>query len=149
MIPPQALHAVGLTLAKAAAYGIARLTGAGIDRLDDIRRLSKLDEPSLLVEIAHRDNANPALDKPHKIQYGRATVNRLLPKAQALICPHRDVLLRAIGSPEIPLILSVANHLAGGTLPVDLVNPIATLLVKRGLPLLCGKSSPSATGIAR
>jgi hypothetical protein len=148
VIPPQALHAMGLTLARAAAWGIAQLVSRGIDGGFEIRRLSKLDEPSLLVEIARRDNANVALDRPHQIQHGRATVNRLLPKAQALICPHRDVLLRAVGSPEVPVIAAVAGFLAGG-LPIALVNPIATLLVKRGLPALCGKSSPSATGIAR
>jgi hypothetical protein len=148
MIPPQAINAMGQVLARAAAIGIAQLMSRGIDGGFEIRRLSKMDEPSLLVEIARLDNANPALDRPHQIQYGRATVKRLLPKAQALICPHREVLLRAVSSPEVPAIASVANLLAGGV-PITLVNHVATVLVKRGLPLLCDKWSPSATGIAR
>jgi hypothetical protein len=148
VIPPQAINAMGQVLARAAVWGAAQLMTYGIDHALEIRRLRKLDEPSLLIEIARRDNANVALDKPDLIQYGRTTVNRLLPKAQALICPHRDVLLRAVGSPEVTVIATVAGYLAGG-LPGALVNPIATLLVKRGVPSLCGNSSPSAAGIAR
>jgi hypothetical protein len=39
--------------------------------------LRKLDEPSLLMEIARRDNANVALDKPDLIQYGRQGSGRV------------------------------------------------------------------------
>jgi hypothetical protein len=139
---------MGLALVRVASWGVGRLITYGFDRAPEIRRLSKLDEPSLLVEIAHRDNANVALDKPHLIQYGQATVDGLLPRARALICPHRNVILEAVSSPEIKVITTVADLLVPGV-PIALVNPVAALLVKRGLPLLCGKSSPSATGVAR
>ena len=139
MIPPQALHYLGLHLAKVTGMGVARLTAAVIERGADaeIFRLSKLDEPALLMEIARKDNADIALGKPDEIvQYGQATVHRLLPKARALICPHRYRLLMMVDSPEVTVIAAVAGYLMGG-LPGTLVKPVATLLVKRGMPLLC------------
>ena len=140
MIPPQAIHYVSLAVAKAAGWGFARLTVAGIERIDpEILRLSKLDEPALLKEIARRDNAD-TLGKPDdiRIQYGQATVDRLLPKARALICPHRSRLLAIVDSPEVTIISTVVSFLVGGGLPGALIKPLATLLVKRGILLLCG-----------
>jgi len=144
MIPPQTLHYVGLALARVAGWGAARLTVAGMDRAGDLaefRRLSRLDQRSLLIEIAGRDNAQVELDKPDDlVQQGQATVDRLLPKARALICPHRDTVDKVLDSPEFIVAATVAGYLAGG-LPGALVNPVASLLAKRGIPLLCGKSS--------
>jgi hypothetical protein len=140
MIPPQALNAIGLALAKGAAWGVAQLVSRGIDGGFDveIRRLSKLDEPSLLVEIARRDDAAAALvPRAEAIRRGRTVVDRLLPKARALICPHRDTLLKVTDSPEVAVIGAVAGYLIGGV-PGALVKPVATVVVKRGLPLLCG-----------
>ena len=141
MIPPQALHYVGLAIARAAGWGVGRLTSAVLDGSFDpeIRRLSKLDERSLLMEIAVRDNADIALTPPDKIiRQGEATVNRVLPKARALICPHRETLVKIIDSPEVAIISTVVGYLTGD-LPGALVKPVATLLVKRGIWLVCGK----------
>jgi len=106
----------------------------------DIMRLSKLDEPSLLIEIARQDNAGLAVGRRDElIQHGQATVDRFLPRARALICPHRDTIVKVADSPEVIVIATVAGYLAGG-LPGALVKPIATLVVKRGIQLLCGNS---------
>jgi len=153
MIPPQAINYVGLALAKAAGWGFARLAIAGTQRVVDseILRLSMLDEPALLMEIARADNAGVALDKPDdiiQIQYGQATVHRWLPKVRTLICPHRHRLLTMVDSPEVEIITTVVAYLVGG-LPGALVKPLATLLVKRGISSLCGNSSLSAARIAR
>lgn len=151
MIPPQAIHSMGLAMARLAGWGFARLVSAGIDHAVDseILRLSKLDEPALLMEIAVKDNAVVALEKPDDlIQSGQATVQRLLPKARALICPHRYRLITLVDSPEVTVISTVVGYLMGG-LPGALVKPLATLLVKRGIQSLCSNSSLSATGVAR
>jgi hypothetical protein len=144
MIPPQALHSVGLAMARAAGWGIARLTTSALDgTLDlEIKRLLRLDEPSLLIEIARTDGAGVAPtdlspgQRAQLLQQGQATVDRVLPKARALVCPHRNALVKLIDSPEIVMVTTVAGYLVGG-LPGALVKPIATLLVKRGIWLLC------------
>jgi hypothetical protein len=139
MIPPQAMHYVGLAVAKVAGWGFAQLMIAGSERIDpEIFRLSKLDEPALLMEIARKDNPD-VVGQPDDIkqQWGQAIVDRWLPKARALICPHRYTLLTMVDSPEVKIIGAVAGWLVGG-LPGTLVNPVATYLVKRGIPALCG-----------
>ncbi len=142
MIPPQALHYVGLALARAAGWGIGRLTVAALDGDLEIRRLSRLDERSLLIEIARQEPAAGGLAGPDDlVRRGQATVERFLPRARARICPHRDAILQVVDSPEASVIATVAGYLSG-SLPVALVKPIATLLVKRGLPLLCGDGLP-------
>lgn len=150
MIPPAAIHSMGLAMARLAGWGVARLVSAGVDRTDfEIRRLSKLDEPALLMEIAFKDNAAVVLTKPDDvIQSGQATVQRLLPQARALICPHRSTLITLVNSPEVTVISAVVGYLMGG-LPGALVIPVATLLVKRGIQSLCSNSSLSATAVAR
>ena len=137
MIPPGALHHVGLALARAASWGAGRLTVVLLTGDPEIRRLSELDERSLLMEIARRDDAAVGLVRPDDlVRSGQATVERLLPGARALICPHRDAILAVVDSPEVTVIATVAGYLVGG-LPVALVKPVATLLVRRGIPLLC------------
>ena len=142
MIPPQALHYVGLALARAAGWAVARLTAATLDGSFDpeIRRLSRLDEPSLLIEIALRDNANIAINGPNNlIEQGEATVDRLRPTLRALICPHRETIHKVVDSPELTVISTVVVYLTGGTVPEALVKPIAALVVKRGMWLICHK----------
>jgi hypothetical protein len=130
---------MGLALARLAGWGVARLVSAALD--GEILRLSKLDEQSLLMEIARQDDPEVALRKRDDIiRHGQATVDRWLPKTRALICPHRDIILKAADSPEITVITTVAGYLAGG-LPGALVKPVATLVVKRGIQLLCGNLS--------
>jgi len=69
----------------------------------ELEHLASLDESSLLMQIALADNAELALYGPEDlIAYGRATVERLLPLARALICPHRA----ALDAPEVEVIMT-------------------------------------------
>ena len=142
MIPPQAMHYVGLAVAKVAGYAVGRLTVAGIQYADaEILRLSKLNGPALLREIARADTPDVAafdkLDDSTKTQQGDATVRRWLPKARALICPHRSTILAIVDSPEVKVISTVAAYLTTGGMAIPLANSLGTWLVKRGITALC------------
>jgi len=150
MIPVQSFRYVGLAFAKAFGWGIGRASAWGIETLDrEILQLSRLDEPALLVVIGRRGNRPEVAVGLEALGVGGADlggdaagrgstiVEGLLPWARARICPHRDRILAMVDSPEVAVIRSAAGWLVDG-LPGALVAPMATLLVKRGLPLLCG-----------
>jgi hypothetical protein len=140
MIPPQAMHYVGLAIARAFGWGTGQLASRGIGALDgDILRLGRLDEPALLAEIGRRGDgpAGGAHRAGDLAGQGRAIVEGLLPRARALICPHQDTIAAMVGGPEADIVRVVVGYLQFG-LPFALLAPVATLLVKRGLPLLCG-----------
>jgi hypothetical protein len=134
---------MGLAFAKILAPQVAQLPsrarGLALDL--EIRRLSKLDERSVLIEIARRDNnADIPLDKPDQaVEYGLATVHRMLPWARGLICPHRDKLLNMVDSPEVVIIRSVVTWLTPDPTQ-KLIPAFATYVVKRGILSLCGAS---------
>jgi hypothetical protein len=108
----------------------------------ELEHLASLDESSLLMQIALADNAELALYGPEDlIAYGRATVERLLPLARALICPHRA----ALDAPEVEVIMTVAAYLLAG-LAGAIVKPLATYLVKRGIEPLCANWHLHASG---
>jgi hypothetical protein len=139
MIPPSAMHYVGQAVARAFAWGAGQLASRGIDALDlDVGWLSRLDEPALLEEIARRDEAASPTPEPggDRAARGRAIVDGLLPLVRGQVCPHRDAILAVVGAPEVDVIKGVAACLHLGV--PALVAPVATLLVKRGLPWLCG-----------
>ena len=141
VIPPQAITAIGVNLAKLVSMGAAQLATRGIPRaLDrDIARLVKLDEPALLVEIAHRDGATriPFARPDEKLRSGRATVDRMLPWIRGRVCPHRDTLVKVAQSDEAKLVTAVVVLVGHGPPGVALVTAVSTYLVKRGIPLLC------------
>lgn len=169
MIPPQALNAVGLAMVKAAAWGIAQLATRAVDGgVDpDLLRLSRMDDRSLLAEIARRENADararamverlrpteplnaremalrwaeqPVVEDAGKLsRQGRSILDGVMPKARALICPHRARILAAADSPQIEIMANVAGYLTGG-LSGAIVKPVAVALVRWGLPALCGE----------
>jgi len=85
------------------------------------------------MQIALADGASGSLYAPDDlIEYGRATMARVMPQARALICPHRHVL----ESPEAELITMLAAYLMAGVAGA-LVNPVAAYLLKRGVRPLC------------
>lgn len=116
--------------------------GVGLkDRLE-LRRLNRLDEPALFMEIARADNAPASMQKREDlIQYGRKSADRLLPKARSLICPHRQKLLTAVDFQGEDVIAGVFQILCGNV-PTSLAKPLAALIVKNGLNLLCDTSGP-------
>jgi hypothetical protein len=92
------------------------------------------------MEIALADNPELALYAPEDlVVYGRATVERLLPTARGLICPHRT----RFDAPEFEILTTVAAYLVAG-LPGALVKPLAAWLVKRGIGPLCRDWRPDA-----
>jgi len=142
MIPPQAIHSIGRAVVQLAGWGVGRLTVTAAERIDpEIFRLSKLNEPALLIEIARADTPDVAafnkLDDITKTQQGDASVHRWLPKARALICPHRFTILAIVDSPEVKVISTVATCLTTGGMAVPLANALGTWLVKRGIQSLC------------
>ena len=167
MLPPQAMHAIGLTLARLIGHGAAYFFNRAVD--GDLPRLLKLPEPVLLGEIAERELASRAPDKmpshinrddlvqytqtivkgwhpDELVQFGQTVVDRWRPKIRALICPHRDGLVKALGSSEYKLTAAVAGYLVGD-LPGLLVEHLATLVVRHGLPTLCGPAEPDAAAV--
>lgn len=89
------------------------------------------------MEIAHADNAPASMQKRDDlIQYGRRSADLFLPKARILICPHRQQLLTAVDFQSADLIAGVFQLLCGN-LPTSLAKPLAALIVKNGLNLLC------------
>jgi hypothetical protein len=106
----------------------------------DLEELARLDEESLLMQIALADNPELVLYAPDDlIEYGRSIVDRLLPQARALICPHQA----ALESPEVEIITTVAAYLVAG-LGGALVKPLAAYLVRRGIRPLCATWEPDA-----
>jgi hypothetical protein len=136
VIPPQAFTAIGVNLAKLVSMGAAQLATRALDR--DIAKLVKLDEPALLVEIAHRDGTAriPFAGPDEELRSGRATVDRMLPWIRGRVCPHRDTLVKVTQSDEAKLVTAVVVLVGHGP-GVALVAAVSTYLVKRGIPLLC------------
>jgi hypothetical protein len=74
---------------RAALGQLVNLTAIMGGVVDDpeLAHLACVDEDSLLMQIALADNAQLALYAPDDlIEYGCAVVQRLLPRARALIC---------------------------------------------------------------
>lgn len=150
VIPPQALNAMGLALAKAAAWGVAQLATRTIDGgfNPDLVRLTKLSDRSLYAELARRENADPAVRETTEGEatlaaQGRATFQRLLPTARAQICPHREQIIKVAGSPELEVATQLLEYLSGGQVPFTLLNPFAVLVSRVGLHFLCGPAPRS------
>lgn len=115
MIPPQAVNIVARPLAILAARGVGRLVVAATDGTirRELERLTRADEPTVLMEIARRARAAGSADSTQI----RARVARA----------------RAAGA------AAVAGYLAGD-LTGALVSPMAVLVVKRGMQALCGSA---------
>ncbi|WP_430791745.1 hypothetical protein [Actinoplanes sp. G11-F43] len=161
---------MGLALAKAAAWGVAQLATRALDGGFDpeLKRLLKLPDRKLYAEIARAENTDaairellerarrsgrpvtgrelsriPIVDEEILTRQGRAAFERLLPKARALICPHRARILAAADSPVLDVVATVCDQLTGGV-AASVVKPLAVLVVRHGLPALCDR--PATAG---
>ncbi|MFG1607912.1 hypothetical protein [Actinoplanes sp. NPDC049265] len=126
-------------LVRLVGWGTNRLFYGALDLKDrlELRRLNRLDESSLLVEIAHRNNPPALLQSSEDlVRYGRQVANRLLPGARRLICPHRQTLLSAV-EPQGADVVAGVFELLSGNVPTSLAKPLAALIVRRGLAALC------------
>lgn len=100
----------------------------------------ELSDDELLVEIAKALNEDSlgALPKPVPILRKEAAdyIERNLDKIQLVVCPNKAVQELVLGGFTAELVAAIAAVI-GQVTPVSAIWPLAVLLVKRGLSLLC------------
>ena len=141
------MQAIGRVCVHIGRWAIGRTTSRLVDSADvDVAHLLRLDETSLEGLIGRLTFPSQRLSDRQAIERGQATLTRLWPAIRADLCPRRDKIESFVNGPELAL-AGVIIQLLSATPAVAVANPVAVLIVKRGLGQICRNWSNQSTPV--